>query len=271
MLTHSQVASSAGRGLDSDRLSLDLLAIDLIKIESTGTESELSEQGSTNRLRREGNDGMTSSKARTPSEAGDLDDAVDLFRALADPVRLRIMGLLVEEERCGQELAEILSLAPGTVTHHLQVLRTLGLLAEERRPPYTYVKLDYAKLRQAIVPFLKKERVQQFAAGPDVGREKRRVLNAFFEGPILKAIPAQRRKKEIVLEEILRRLPAKSSFREAELSQLLQKIHPDFCTIRREFIMGRYMERQDGVYRWAARGRSVRKGVRSKARSPRGS
>jgi hypothetical protein len=180
----------------------------------------------------------------TPSPAAreaDLDHVVDLFKALADPARLRIMGLLVEEERCGQELAEALHLAPGTVTHHLQTLRGLGLLTE------------------ALVPFLKKERVQQFAAGPDVGRERRKVLDAFFDGPTLKAIPAQRRKKEIVFEEILRRLPARSSFREAALNELIGKIHPDFCTIRREFIMGRYMEREDGVYRWTEKGRAKRK------------
>jgi DNA-binding transcriptional ArsR family regulator len=198
----------------------------------------------------------------TPSPAAreaDLDHVVDLFKALADPARLRIMGLLVEEERCGQELAEALHLAPGTVTHHLQTLRGLGLLTEERRPPYTYFRLDYRKVREALVPFLKKERVQQFAAGPDVGRERRKVLDAFFDGPTLKAIPAQRRKKEIVFEEILRRLPARSSFREAALNELIGKIHPDFCTIRREFIMGRYMEREDGVYRWTEKGRAKRK------------
>lgn len=198
-------------------------------------------------------------RSRPTPEAPDVDQAVDLFKVLADPIRLRILGLLVDEERCGQELADMLNLAPGTVTHHLQMLRKLGLLIEERRRPYTYVKLDYPKLRQAIVPFLKKERVQQFAAGPDVDREKRRVLNAFFDGPTLKSIPAQRRKKEIVFEEILRRLPDRSSFKEATLNQLIKKIHPDFCTIRREFIMGRYMDRQDRVYRWTERGRSVRK------------
>jgi len=206
--------------------------------------------------------------ARSPRgapEAPDVDQAVDLFKVLADPVRLRILGLLVEEERCGQELAQMLHLSPGTVTHHLQMLRGLDLLIEERRPPYTYVKLDYAKLRESIVPFLKKERVQQFAAGPDVGREKRQVLHAFFDGPKLKSIPAQRRKKEIVFEEILRRLPAADSFTEADLSRRIEEIHPDFCTIRREFIMGRYMERQDGVYRWTEKGRRVRKGRRGQS------
>lgn len=195
-------------------------------------------------------------------EAKDLDRAVDLFKALADPVRLRILGLLVEEERCGQELAETLHLAPGTVTHHLRMLRDLGLLTEERRPPYTYVRLDHAKLREAVVPFLKKERMQQFAAGPDVDAERRKVLRAFFDGPKLLSIPAQRRKKEIVFEEILRRLPGQASFDEATLSRLIEEIHPDFCTIRREFIMCRYMEREGGVYRWTDRGRAVRKGSR---------
>lgn len=193
-----------------------------------------------------------------PSHAPDVDYVVDVFKALADPVRLRIMGLLVEEERCGQELAEMLRLSPGTVTHHLQMLKRLGLLTEERRAPYTYVRLDYPKLREAVVPFLKKERVQQFSAGPDVDRERRKVLDAFFEGPKLKSIPAQRRKKEIVFEEILRRLPDRKAFREDALSRLLEEIHPDFCTIRREFIMGRYMERRDGVYHWTERGRAAR-------------
>lgn len=206
---------------------------------------------------------MARPKPAPAPETPELETAVDLFRVLADPVRLRMIGLLVEEERCGQELAEMLNLAPATVTHHLAMLRKFGLLSEERRPPYTYARLDYTKLRGAVLPFLKKERVQQFAAGPDVDREKKKVLDAFFEGPILKAIPAQRRKKEIVFEEILRRLPGRDSFDEKELSRLIQSIHSDFCTIRREFIMCRYLEREGGVYRWTAKGRAVRKGARA--------
>jgi hypothetical protein len=34
----------------------------------------------------------------------------------------------------------------------------------------------------------------------------------------------------------------------ARASVLIEKIHPDFCTIRREFIMSRYMERRAGVF-----------------------
>jgi DNA-binding transcriptional ArsR family regulator len=243
-----------------EEIRLDLLKFDLIYVESLCIKPPAPRPGAPADPR----EARRMTRSTPVSDPPDVDYVVDVFRALADPVRLRIMGLLVEEERCGQELAEMLRISPGTVSHHLQMLKRLGLLTEERRAPYTYVRLDYPRLREAVVPFLKKERVQQFSAGPDVDREKRKVLEAFFEGPRLKSIPAQRRKKEIVFEEILRRLPDRKSFREETLSRLLEDIHPDFCTIRREFIMGRYMERTDGVYRWTDKGNAVREAARSR-------
>lgn len=41
------------------------------------------------------------------------------------------------------------------------------------------------------------------------------------------------------------------------MSRLLEAFQPDFCTIRRELIMGRYMVRDRQRYRLAARGRAV--------------
>ncbi len=83
------------------------------------------------------------------------------------------------------------------------------------------------------------------------------MLRAFFDGPRLLSLPVQRRKKELVLEELLRRLPRRREYREPELNKFIEAVHPDFCTIRREWIMGGYMEREAGVYRLAPRGRAV--------------
>jgi biotin operon repressor len=203
---------------------------------------------------------MLTSNARSPSESTSeqrLEDTAQLFRALADPVRLRLVGLLAEAPHCGQELAAALHLAPPTVSHHLRRLREAGLLKERREAPYTYYELDVARFRARVREVLKRESVQEFAARPDVSKEKRRVLESFFEAGRLKAIPAQRRKKEIVFEEILRRLPRQDAYPERELSRLLERFHSDFCTIRREFVMGRYMERERGLYRLAPRGLAV--------------
>ena len=70
-------------------------------------------------------------------------------------------------------------------------------------------------------------------------------------------IREQRKKKEICLEEILRRLPRRREYKEPELNKFIEVIHPDFCTIRRELITGGWMERAAGVYKLAARGREA--------------
>jgi predicted ArsR family transcriptional regulator len=56
-------------------------------------------------------------------------------RALASPLRLRILRLCLHESRTNQELAEELDLNPGTLLHHVRSLVATGfLVAEESRP-----------------------------------------------------------------------------------------------------------------------------------------
>jgi DNA-binding transcriptional ArsR family regulator len=50
------------------------------------------------------------------------------LRALADDVRLRIVGILRERAATTTELAEQVGLAKGTVAHHLKVLESAGLV-----------------------------------------------------------------------------------------------------------------------------------------------
>ncbi len=183
-------------------------------------------------------------------------DLVNIFKSLADPARLRIVGLLVQGERCGQELAAELSLSPATVSHHLRRLRDAGLLRERREPPYVFYQFDQKALRIAVQSVTDEKKASKLAtAGLDA--DKRKVLETFFDGDRLTAIPSQRRKKEIVFEEILRRIPRRDVYTERQLSDYIAEIHGDFCTIRREFIMGRYMEREAGNYHLAPRGRAL--------------
>jgi biotin operon repressor len=185
---------------------------------------------------------------------------VAIFKCLADPARLRIIGMVVDEARCGQELASELKLAPATVSHHLRRLQQAGLVSERREGAYVFYELDHQVLRDAVQTVADRKKVVELAAPPGLAKEKRKVLEAFFDGDRLLRIPAQRSKKEIVFEEILRRLPRRDVYTERDLSRMLERIHPDFCTIRRELIMGRYMERDRQRYRLAARGRAVVEG-----------
>lgn len=182
---------------------------------------------------------------------------VRLFKGLADPTRLRLIAAMVDRPRCGQDLAGEVGVTAATVSHHLRVLTEAGLLRETRQAPYTFYQLDLEQLQGAVKAVSTPKRVRELASGSAVDDDTRNVLRAFFDGPRLVALPAQRRKKEIVLEEVLRRLPRRREYREADLNRFIEVVHPDYCTIRREWIMGRYMERADGVYRLTDRGRAA--------------
>ena len=68
----------------------------------------------------------------------------NLFRALADPARIRLLSLIAAQpgaEACACHFTERLGLAQPTVSHHLKVLRSAGLLERERRGNWLYYRI----------------------------------------------------------------------------------------------------------------------------------
>jgi hypothetical protein len=185
------------------------------------------------------------------------DELVALFKALADPTRLRLAALIVDRARCGQDLAAELGVSTGTVSHHLRVLREANLVRETRQPPFSFFALELSTLQQALRAVSSKKLVREIAVDDSRTADERKVLRTFFDGPRLTALPAQRKKKQMVLEEILRRIPRRKEYEERELSRYIETIFQDFCTVRREWIMGGYMAREAGIYRLTDRGREV--------------
>jgi biotin operon repressor len=179
------------------------------------------------------------------------------FRALSDPTRLRLVAAMVDRARCGQDLSAEVGVSPATVSHHLKILSEAGLLTETRRSPYTFYRLDASALGRVVKAVSTPGRVRELAADAGGDDDQRAVLRNFFEGPRLRSIPAQRRKKQIVLAELLRRLPRRREYPEPELNSYIEVMHPDFCTLRRELIMEKLMERKGGVYRLTERGRAA--------------
>ncbi len=187
----------------------------------------------------------------------ELSTVVTLFKGLADPTRLRMVAAMVERPRCGQDLAAEIGIAPATVSHHLKVLERAGLLVETRQPPYVFYQVDLEAMQRAMRAVTTPKRVKQLASTAAVDDDTRDVLRAFFEGPRLRALPVQRRKKEIVLEELLRRIPRRKEYEETELSRFIEVVFDDYCAVRREWIMAGYMTREHHVYKLAERGRAV--------------
>ena len=56
------------------------------------------------------------------------DELLQFFKALADANRLKMVGLLAQHPRSGEELAALLDLKASTVSHHLSRLAGAGLV-----------------------------------------------------------------------------------------------------------------------------------------------
>jgi ArsR family transcriptional regulator, lead/cadmium/zinc/bismuth-responsive transcriptional repressor len=66
----------------------------------------------------------------------------DLFRALADPTRVRILSAVAETEVCVNDLAEALGMGQSAVSHQLSYLREARLVRARRDGRHVFYRLD---------------------------------------------------------------------------------------------------------------------------------
>lgn len=87
-----------------------------------------------------------------PISQEDAKAAARLFKALADPVRVRLLSLIGsagEGEACVCDLVDTFDLAQPTVSHHLRVLLDAGLVERERRGSWAFYRLRAGALDMA--------------------------------------------------------------------------------------------------------------------------
>ena len=70
----------------------------------------------------------------------------EVLKALAEPLRWRIVELLAGEELCVCHIVEELDVPQPLVSHHLRVLRDVGMVSTERFRHWTYYRLEPAAL-----------------------------------------------------------------------------------------------------------------------------
>lgn len=77
--------------------------------------------------------------------------------------------------------------------------------------------------------------------------------NTFIRRGRLTQIPAQRKKRQIILEKLAEEFEPGREYAEREVNQILVEFHDDVAALRRGLIEHGLMERTEGVYRRLAR------------------
>ncbi|MED1204681.1 metalloregulator ArsR/SmtB family transcription factor [Heyndrickxia acidicola] len=178
-----------------------------------------------------------------------LNKIVEFHKALGDLTRVRIVALLQQGPLHGQAIAGKLGLKPPTITHHIAKLREVGLIKEKRDKNTIYFSLNTKILEgsaQAILTIGKEITNVEFAV---TDQERASILKSFFthDGK-LKNYPAQRKKKIVVLELLVKGLEFGRVYPEKEINEYLKQYFDDYATLRRELIICQFMYRENNLY-----------------------
>jgi len=182
---------------------------------------------------------------RTPDQ--DLEARSELFKALGHPARLLILNLLKARPRHGEELAAILRLSPATVSHHLSRLAGAGLLRSEKSQYFQTYSLsgDLMGRRLGELIFMPQPGL---SAQVEEDAYRQKVLATFLRQGRLVGIPAQLKKRQIVLEKLVQEFEPGRTYAEREVNQVLVEFHDDVATLRRGMIEHGLMQRDGGLY-----------------------
>ena len=144
------------------------------------------------------------------------------------------------------EVAELLRLNPQVVQRKLQA----GVI-----PAYR-IGREWRVEHDQLIAWLERHSNQR-ARSPE-----EKILDTFFDARgKLVALPAARKKREVVLRKIAETFAADRTYTEKEVNEALRRFHDDVASTRRELVTWKLMVRRNGVYKRAGTAVSALRGV----------
>lgn len=180
-----------------------------------------------------------------------LDRIVAFYKTMGDPTRIRIVAILAKGPLHGQAIAGKLGLSAPTITHHLKKLREIHVVYDRRVKNTIYFYLNESVINQQANVFtaLLVKKGEELDEMVESSIERQKIIENFFtKNGKLKNIPAQRKKKLIVFEHMIKGLKIGEKYEEKQLNEYIKQFHNDYATIRREFIINHFMFRENGIY-----------------------
>lgn len=95
-------------------------------------------------LEQDGVAGCCPALLTAPLDADQAETLAKVFKALGDPVRLRLLSMIASRaggEVCVCDLTPAFDVSQPTISHHLKLLKQAGLIASERRGTWVYYRL----------------------------------------------------------------------------------------------------------------------------------
>ncbi|MBD2336836.1 metalloregulator ArsR/SmtB family transcription factor [Calothrix sp. FACHB-156] len=177
---------------------------------------------------------------------------LQFFKALADESRLKIIGILTNQDCSVEELAVLLHLKEPTISHHLAKLKELDLVSMHPEGNTHFYRLESERLQNLSKKIFSTQAIASFIKDFDSDVWSSKVLQNYTEGeePVirLKEIPASRNKRLVILKWLVSKFEQDVKYPERIVNEIIKHYHPDCATLRRELIASQLMQRENGVY-----------------------
>ncbi len=186
------------------------------------------------------------------------------FKVMGDESRLKIVGILANQECSVEELAALLQLKEPTVSHHLSKLKQLNLVTMRPEGNTHLYQLDNQTLstisRDVFVP----EKIASLVVDIDKKAWESKVLRSYLveeEKSVsnqnnkqhLKDIPASRKKRLVILKWLVNKFEVGVKYPESTVDEILKHYYPDSTIIKEELIANNLMQRErESMIYWRA-------------------
>lgn len=86
-----------------------------------------------------------------------MDDYLNIFKAVSDENRLRVLMMLKQRPLCVCEMHEVLDIALSTLSAHLRLMKNTGLIEDEKDGRWVIYRLSHNKYLHELLETLEKE------------------------------------------------------------------------------------------------------------------
>lgn len=177
------------------------------------------------------------------------EQSITIMKALADQSRLAIVNSLLERSQYVEEIARRHNLAPSTVSFHLRKLEQAGLVSSRKEQYYVVVQANDEIFNTTLREIVSAHPVGKEIQDDRMEEYRCKVLGSFFRHGRLEKLPAQHKKRLIVLDQFARQFEPGRRYSEQEVTWLIAPLFEDYCMIRR-LLVDEGMIRRNGTSYW---------------------
>lgn len=179
-----------------------------------------------------------------------MNEMLDFVKALSDPDRLRIIGMLSQGSATRKEVAERLKLSPKDSLTHLGFLEFVGAISQTD---------GVFSLNDERLAVLAKEKlsVQRPVYVPDeaLDSKSKKVLKAHLNADgSIKQVPLQPVKLKPILDYLIQFFEFDVNYTEKEVNTIIKRFNEDTAGLRRDLVDAGMLAREsDGSRYWRVR------------------